>query len=249
MTDRFDLLPGRNALLEALRAGRHFHEILVDDRARPDEKLGQITALCGQAGVPVRRVGRRELDRLCPHLPHQGVVGKAAARPEPRLHEVMESCLAGDADACFLLLRRVSFEHNLGAILRTADAAGVTAVVIPSRQGAGPGSNVARVSMGATEHVPVIRHSLTAAAADLRRAGFRLVAAEAGRGKPAWECDLTGPLAIILGGEHDGVSDPLLSRCHDVVHIPQHGHVGSLNVSVATGILLYERLRQTGRGR
>ena len=243
------LVAGRNAVLEALRAGRRFLEVLVDELARPQEKLGQITALAGQQGVATRPVPRAELDRLCPGLPHQGVVGRAAPVLAPSLAQVLEQCWQQGRDPCLVLLRQVSFQHNLGAVLRTADACGVSAVVVPSQQGAALGTQAVRVAMGASEHVPVLRQSLLAAAAVLRRAGLRLVAADSDQGRPPWDTDLTGPLALVLGGEHAGVSDPLRTRCHELVRVPLQGHVTSLNVSVACGMLLYERLRQEGKVR
>jgi len=242
-------IPGRNAVLAALQAGRGFAEVLVDAHARPDPKLEAIAAQCRARGIAQREVPRADLERLCPGLPHQGVVGMALPRPAVTLEQILARCAREGRDPCLLLLRRVAFEQNLAAVLRTGDACGVDAVVVPSKQGAGVSANVARVSMGASEHVPVIRQSLLAAAAVLRRTGVRLVAAEAGAGEPLWEADLTGPLALVLGGEHEGVSDPLLARCDQVVSIPMRGHVNSLNVSVACGMLLYERLRQTEKGR
>jgi len=243
------VVAGRNAVLAALQAGRQVLAILVDERARPDEKLARITGLAGELGVPVKPVPRAELDRLCPRVPHQGVLAQAAPRPTPSLPQLLEDCRREGRDPCLLVLRRVAFDQNLGAILRTGDCCGVDAVITPTRQGAGLNANVARVAMGASEHVPVIRQSLMSAAALLRREGVRLVAAETGAGAAPWECDLTGPLALVLGGEHEGVSDPLLARCAQVVRVPMRGHVGSLNVSVACGMLLYERLRQQERGK
>lgn len=237
---------GRNAVLEAIRAGRTVRRVMLDEGASSsDPRIAELHRLCREAGIPIERAPRRELDRIAQGHQHQGVIAIAEPRTSPRLSELLKSCRREGRDPCVLLLRDVAHAQNLGAIVRTAAAAGVDAVVIPTGQGAAVTPEVVRISQGAAEYVPVIQQSLTQAAASLRREGVRLIGADASAEQPYWDCDLTGPLAIVMGGEHAGLKGPLANRCDAMVRIPMRGRVESLNVSVACALLLYERLRQT----
>jgi len=242
------LLYGRNAALEAVRAGRRVTRILLDEGASShDERVRELLALCERKGLALERAPRRELDRLTSGAQHQGVVALAAAPAPPTLNGVLRGCEQAGKAPCIVLLREVSHSQNLGAILRTAEAAGVDAVIVPTRHSA-PFGDVARIAMGAAEYVPVISHSLTQAAAVLRRKGIRLIGADAEAPGAYWDCDMTGPVGFILGGEHEGLKGPLAKACEELVRIPMTGRISSLNVGVACALLLYERLRQTSRG-
>ena len=218
-------------------------ELLVDRGAEHAGKMAEILDQAGSRGVAVRTVDRRELERLAGPQ-HQGIVAIAEGVAETRLKDVLERCAAATRPPCIVLLRELLHEHNLGAILRTADAAGVDAVVVPS-QGAAPlGAEAIRVSTGASETVPVVRQSLTQALAMLRREGVEIIGAEPQAKTDHFDTDMTGPVAFVLGGENRALSPPLRDACDVLVRIPMVGAVTSLNVSVACAILLYERLRQ-----
>jgi 23S rRNA (guanosine2251-2'-O)-methyltransferase len=234
---------GRNAVLAALRAGGRAREVLVEIGAQATGRLQEIVDAAGRAGVPVRTVARRELDRLG-GANHQGVVAVGAATAQASLKDILGQCAAAARAPCVVLVRELLHEHNLGAILRTADAAGVDAVILPSHGGAQLGPEAIRVSTGAAESVPVVRQSLTQALATLRRQGVTIIGAEATATTDYWNQDLTGALALTLGGEDRALSQPLREACDALVRIPMVGHVTSLNVSVACALLLYERLRQ-----
>lgn len=238
------VISGRNAVLAALRVGGRVREVLVDSGAQPTQKLAAILDAAKRGGLPVQRVERRELDQRA-GSGHQGVAAIAVAASEPRLKEVLQRCGSEGRAPCLVLLRELLHEHNLGAILRTADAAGVDAVVLPSHGGAALGPEALRASTGAAERVPVVRQSLTQALSALRREGLTIIGAEAEARTDYWEQDMTGPLALVLGGEDRALSQPLRDACDALVRIPMVGHVTSLNVSVACALLLYERLRQT----
>lgn len=239
-------ISGRNAVLMALRRGSRVREVLVDAGAQTDERLSAIAEAASAAGVTLRRVPRQDLDRrFGPN--HQGVVAMASAVAEPRLKEILAGCADRGKHICLLAYRELLHEQNLGAILRTADAAEVDALILPSQGAVTVGSEAVRVSTGASETVPVVRQSLTQALSSLRREGVTVIGAEADGDRDYWEQDMTGPVAFVLGGENRALSPPLREACDAIVRLPMHGHVSSLNVSVASALLLYERLRQARR--
>jgi len=242
--EKTSIITGRNAVLTALRVGKAVRELLVESGAEPTGKMAAIMDAARDEGVRVRRVERRELDSLAGSS-HQGVAAIAVGAPQPRLKDVLARCASEGRPACLVLLRELLHEHNLGAILRTADAAGAGALVLPSRGCAALGPEAIRVSTGASETVAVIRQSVTQALAALRREGVTIIGAEPEAEKDYWEQDLTGSVAFVLGGEDCALSQPLRDACDALVRIPMGGHVTSLNVSVACALLLYERLRQT----
>jgi len=239
--DGRDQIEGRNPVFEALKASRRIHKLLLDERARPDDKLQSLLGLAAKRGAEIERLPRAELDRLADGRVHNGVIALADPLPRYTLSDLLDR--AGD-DPLFLLLDEVQYDQNLGAILRTADAAGVTAVVIPRRRGARLSPVVQRIAMGAAEHVPVVHCAILEALATLRKAGYRIVGAAEGAELAHHETDLRGPLALVVGGEDKGLTPPVRKRCDPLVRIPMTGHVPSLNVSVSVGILLFERSRQ-----
>jgi 23S rRNA (guanosine2251-2'-O)-methyltransferase len=170
---------------------------------------------------------------------HNGVIAEAEPFPELRVRDVLDA----HAEPFVVLVDEVQYEHNLGAILRSALGAGVDAVVVPVQRGKGLTPVVHRVSMGGAEAVPLVREGISSALADLKRAGVTIVGADMD-GVPPWEVDLTGPVAIVLGGEDKGLTDPVRKRCDHIVGVPLAGNLESLNVSVTAAILLFERVRQ-----
>lgn len=232
-----DALEGRNVVLEALRRGRRsIRRILMDEGAKNDPKIREILEL---AGNKVERVPRQLLDRLSQTGVHNGVIADAEALPEMSLNEILDAKF----DPLLVLIDEVQYEHNLGAILRSSLGAGVDGVIIPVQRGKGLTPVVQRVSMGGAEAVPVVREGISASLAEIRRRGIMVVGADMD-GVPPWEVDLTGPLAIVLGGEDKGLTPPVRKRCDVILGIPLLGNLESLNVSVTAGVLLFERVRQ-----
>ncbi len=238
---RGDRLEGRNVVEEALlRKRRKVKRIWLDAGARLDEKLQGLLAMAAAANVPVETVERSRLDRMSITGVHNGIIAEAAEIEQPTVKEAIE---AAGFDAFFVLVDEVQYEHNLGAILRSALGAGVTAVVIPTERGKGLTPVVQRVAMGGAEAVPVIREGLSSALAQMHRAGIRILAADMD-GVAPWDLDLSGPIALVLGGEDKGVSDALKKRADAIVGIPLAGGLQSLNVSVTAAVLMFERVRQ-----
>lgn len=240
MSRSLDSLEGRNVVFEALtRNRRAVRKIYLDRGARPDEKIEEILRLAATRGVVIERVERQVLDRRSFTGVHNGIIADAEPLPQPSVKEVLDRV----AEPFFVLVDEVQYEHNLGAILRSALGAGVDAVVIPTERGKGLTPIVQRVAMGGAEAVPVIREGLSSALATMKRAGVRIVGADMD-GSPPWEVDMRGSLAIVLGGEDKGLTAPLRKRCDSIVGIPLAGGLQSLNVSVSAAVVMFERVRQ-----
>ncbi len=237
-------LEGRNVVVEALeRRRRRVIRVLLDDRAKPDPKVAHLLELASAARVEVRRVPRGELDRMSLTGVHNGVIALVDPLPEWSVAGLLESLEREGKDPFLVLVDEIQYEHNLGAVLRSALGAGVDGLVIPVQRGKGITPVVQRVAMGAAEVVPVVREGLSSALATLRRAGIRIVGADMG-GEPCWSVPLTGPIALVLGGEDKGLSSTLRSRCDSIAAVPLGGGLESLNVSVTAGILMFEKRRQ-----
>ncbi|MBI5380124.1 MAG: 23S rRNA (guanosine(2251)-2'-O)-methyltransferase RlmB [Nitrospirae bacterium] len=239
------MLYGVHPVLEALRAGRRPLERLYLAPGRHGAALAEIVRLARQQGVRIDERDRAALDRLSGGAAHQGIVGVLAVRE----YTPLEALLAAPAEQgevpWFLLLDGVEDPRNLGAILRTAEGAGVHGVILPGRRAVGLTPTVAKTSAGALEHLPVARvPNLVPLIRRLQAEQIRVVGADSRAPQSCFDTDLTGPLAFVLGGEGRGLR-PLVARsCDLLVAIPLRGRVHSLNVSVAAGILLYETLRQ-----
>jgi len=241
---RGEQLEGRNVVWEALSRGvRRVHRIQLDERARPNEKIERILSAARAQGVQVKRVPRETLDEASVTGVHNGIIGWAEPLPALTVRGRMAELEREGVDPFFILVDEANYEHNLGAVLRSALGAGAHAVIIPTRRGAGVTPVVLRVAMGAGEVVPVIREGLSSALATLRRAGIRVVGADMD-GKPHWAVPMAGPLALVIGGEGKGLTDTLRKRCDDIAGVPLQGDLESLNLSVTASILMFERARQ-----
>ena len=202
--------------------------------------------LARKQGIPVRFEDRGQLDRLANSKDHQGVVALAAARAAVTLEDILKQANASQGQTGLLvLLDGVEDPHNLGAIIRTALAAGAHGVVIPERRAAGLTDTVARASAGALAHLPIAKvTNLVRAMEELKEAGYWLVGLDEDGDKDYTEADYTSPIGIVLGGEGKGLHELTRKRCDFVVSLPTTGPVKSLNVSVAAGVVLFEARRQ-----
>jgi len=214
-----------------------------------DQRLAGILEAAGAAGISVRRVARKELDQQFPDARHQGVVATVAAAIPELTEKGLPAFLAALAEPPFLLvLDGVQDPHNLGACLRTADAAGVHAVILPRDRAAGITPVVHKVACGAVESVPVcFVTNLARSLRQLRDAGIWIYGASDAAEQDLYDTELTGPLALVLGGEGKGLRRLTRELCDYLVAIPMAGQVESLNVSVATGVLLFEARRQRNK--
>ena len=229
-------------MLEALAAGtRHFDRLLIVKGLR-SRRLSEAMQRATRLGVPLRFEMRETLDRLAGGVPHQGVIAVVSEKPVLSLESLLGTARE---PALVVALDGVEDPRNLGAILRTVEAAGADGVLLPERHSAGLSETVGRASAGALEHVKVARiGNLVQALEALKARGIWVVGFDAA-GTERWDAvDLTRPVALVLGGEGRGIRRLVREHCDHLVSIPHFGHVASLNVSVAAGIALYEVVRQ-----
>jgi 23S rRNA (guanosine2251-2'-O)-methyltransferase len=240
-----DRLTGIHAVREALEAGSALDRIVIA-KGRQDSRIEEIVQLARGRGIAVRFEDRGQLDRLANTRDHQGVVALAAARTAATLEDILARANQSKGQiGLIVLLDGVEDPHNLGAIVRTALAAGAHGVVIPERRAAGLTDTVARASAGALAHLPVAKvTNLARTMEELKEAGYWLVGLDEAGEKSYTEVDYTSPTGIIMGGEGGGLHELTRKRCDFVVSLPTSGPVKSLNVSVATGVVLFEALRQ-----
>lgn len=238
-----DQLEGRNPVHECLkRARRRVRRVYIDERAGDDPRIAAIEALSAEQGVQISRVPRAKLDQMAEGRTHNGVIAQADPLPLITSRELVD--LAFGPDLFIVLADGLQYEHNLGAILRSALGFRVSGVVLPTKRGADPVSPVvARVAMGAAEALPIVRESLFVAISELKRAAIPIVGADMD-GTPLHEIDLRGPLALVMGEEGRGLSPKLREKCDRIVSIPLSGGLESLNVSVAAAVIMYEKRRQ-----
>lgn len=244
--DREDLIEGRNAVLEALRAGRSIDKLYLA-KGETDKTLAHIAARARAAGVVVVEADRRKLDALSasPTKAHQGVVAVAAVKDYCSLADILRVAEERREPPFVLVCDEISDPHNLGAILRSAECVGAHGVVIPKRRSAGVTGIVDKTSAGAAEHVPVARvPNLPAALRELQERGLWIYGTAADGPADLWHTDFTGPLALVIGSEGEGMGRLVREHCDFLVRIPLRGKLDSLNASAAAGILMYEVLRQ-----
>ena len=237
---------GRNAVIELLRGSREVECVYIcDEVPARGQPISRIVAMAKERGVPVKKVDAKKLDALSNGLPHQGVAALAAAFSYSTVDGLFAR--ADGEPPFFLVADGIEDPHNLGAIIRTAEAAGAHGLILPKRGGVGLTPIVGRTSAGAVEHLPVARvTNLVRTLEELNKRGVWIYGAEAGGGR--WEeCDLTGPAALVIGSEGFGLSRLVRETCDVILSLPMLGKVNSLNASVAAGILMYEVVRQRTR--
>jgi 23S rRNA (guanosine2251-2'-O)-methyltransferase len=234
---------GINAVVEALKAQRRAFEWVGVAAERKDLRLQKLIQDCRKNNIPVRLLPRVELDRMAASGSHQGVVAVTSSKQYNDLDDLI-AFKRGDY-ALLVVLDGVEDPHNLGAILRTADAAGADGVVIPERRAAGITGTVVKSSAGASEHLPIAKvTNIARTLEDLKAQNIWTVGLDE-RGAQSYESlDYKMDCAIVLGAEGKGLHDLVARKCDFLVSIPMLGKVPSLNVSVAAGVVLYEVVRQ-----
>lgn len=242
--DREDIIEGRNAVIEALRAGRPIDKVYIQ-KGETDKTLGHIASKAREVGCVVVDADRRKLDAMSKTHAHQGVIALTAMREYCNVADILEIASQRGEDPFVIVCDEISDPHNLGAVIRTAEAAGAHGIIIPKRRSAGVTSIVEKTSAGAAEHMAVARvANLTSALKELKDAGLWIYGTAAEGTAPLWQTDLKGPLCVVIGSEGDGMSRLVAETCDFLVSIPMKGRVSSLNASAAAAVLIYEALRQ-----
>jgi len=230
--------------MEALRGERSVERIYIA-KGRGGTAVEDLIRLARSKGVPLHFEPREVLDRIVGGTKHQGAMGLVAAKAYGTLEEILARASNKGEPPAVLVLDGVEDPRNLGAILRTADAAGFHGVVIPQRRASGLTETVAKSSAGALEYVAVARVvNLTQALESFKAAGLWIYGLDPGAEKSYLDIDYRGPVAMVVGAEGEGIGRRVLSACDERVRLPMKGRVASLNVSVAVGVMAYEILRQ-----
>ena len=238
-----DLIIGRNAVLEALQSGRAIDTVMV---ARGDRtgSIGKIMCLCREKGIVVKDVDEKKLSFSCGHSNHQGVAAYAAAHEYAELEDIFALAESRGEQPFIIICDELEDPHNLGAVIRSAEAAGAHGVVIPKRRSATLSYAVAKTSAGALEYVPVARvPNIPTLLEDLKKRGVWVYAADMG-GQLWCDTNFDGPVALGVGSEGRGVGRLVREHCDFVVSLPMAGKINSLNASVAAGILMFEVAKQ-----
>lgn len=237
--ERDDLIIGRNAVREALKANRPA-ECLMIQKGERKGTLSPLIAQCAERKIPIKEADVKKLDFLCGHSHHQGVILIAAAKEYCTLEDIFLNAQQRGEEPFLILCDGLEDPHNLGAVIRSAEAAGAHGVVIPARRSTGLSYTVGKASAGALEYMPVARvTNLNAAIEEIKKRGVWIYAADMD-GQPYYETDLSGAVAIVVGSEGKGVSRLVRENADTVVSIPMAGQINSLNASVAAGILMFE---------
>ena len=238
------VIEGRNAVIEALRAGTSIDKIYIA-RGETDAALGHIASTARGRGVVVVEADRRKLDGMSRTHAHQGVIAIAAVREYASVEDILAAAREKGEPPLVVVCDELSDPHNLGAVIRTAECAGAHGVIIPKRRSAGLTAVVAKTSAGAVSYMPVARvPNLPALLQELKEAGLWIFGTAAGGSTSLYDADLKGPAAIVIGSEGTGMGRLVAENCASTVSIPMKGQLNSLNASAAAAILLYEAVRQ-----
>lgn len=237
-----DIISGRNPVAEALRSGRNIESILV----AKGEKNGAISVILAKAkdkGIPIKEVDSKKLEFLGGKN-HQGIAAIASVKEYSTIDDIFNLAKEKNESPFIIILDNIEDPHNLGAILRTAECAGVHGVIIPKRRAAGLTYSVGKASAGAVEYIPVARvTNLSAAIDELKERGVWIYGADM-KGECWCQNDLKGSIALVIGSEGEGISRLIKEKCDIMLSLPMKGKINSLNASVSAGILMYEIARQ-----
>lgn len=238
-----NLIIGRNAVIELLKSGREIENVLIAKGER-EGSINRIIALCREKGIIVKNVDRKKLDFMCGNGNHQGVVANVPAHSYSTVDEILEYAKSKGEPPFIVICDEIEDSHNLGAIIRSAEACGAHGIIIPKRRNVGLNFIVAKTSCGALEHMRVARVSnLASEIEDLKKKNIWVYCADMD-GQPWCKTDFSGGCALVVGSEGNGVGRLIKEKCDVTVSLPMLGKVNSLNASVAAGIIMYEITKQ-----
>lgn len=238
-----NLVIGRNAVLELLKSGKEIENVLIAKGER-EGSINHIIALCKEKKIVIKNVDRKKLDFLAPNGNHQGVAANIPAHEYSTIDEILEYAKEKGEEPFLIMCDEIEDSHNLGAIIRTAEACGAHGIIIPKRRNVGLNYIVAKTSCGALEYMKVARVTNLASTIDeLKKNNIWVYAADM-NGQRWDKTDFSGGCCLVVGNEGSGVGRLIKEKCDVTVSLPMLGKVNSLNASVAAGILMYEIARQ-----
>lgn len=239
------MIYGTRAVLEAIAAGKNIDKVMIQSGLAND-LVKELIAVARNNNVPVTFVPAEKLKRMSSKN-HQGVICLLSVVSYASVDDLIYKAYQEGREPFFLILDRITDVRNFGAIVRTAECAGVDGIIIPDKGNAPVTSDAMKTSAGALNHLPICREKdLKKTIQLLHDNGVRVIACTEKAEKDLYQITMTGPITLILGSEEDGISDALLRSADELARIPLRGKIGSLNVSVAAGVALYEVLRQKG---
>ena len=242
-----EIIEGRNAVMEALRAGRAIDKLFIN-KGDVDKTLGHIASTARDKGIVVVECDRRKLDFMSQTHAHQGVIAVCAVREYCSVDDIFAIAEQRGETPFVIVCDEISDGHNLGAIIRTAECAGAHGIIIPKRRSAGLTAIVDKASAGAAEHMAIARvPNLPTVIRELKDRGLWIYGSAADGQSDLWHTDFSGPLALVIGSEGDGMGRLVSESCDFIVSLPMKGQVSSLNASAAAAITMYEILRQRSR--
>lgn len=237
-----DVVAGRNAVLELLKSDKDINKLYIASGERHGS-INEIIAKAKDQGVVIVEKNKYDLDEMADN--NQGVVAVVPPFNYCDLEDILEYAESKNEDPFLILLDGIEDSHNLGAIIRTAETAGVHGIVIPKRRNAQVNSTVVKVSAGATSYMKIARvNNLNETIRKLKENGIWIIGTSGNVDKTYYEQDLTGPIALVIGNEGEGMSNLVMSNSDILVKIPMKGKITSLNASVSTGVIVYEIVRQ-----
>lgn len=238
-----NLIIGRNAVTELLKSGREVENIMIAKGER-EGSISRIIALCKEKGIVIKNVDKRKLDALCAGANHQGVAASVPAHEYSSVEDILNFAEEKGEAPFVIICDEIEDSHNLGAIIRTAEACGAHGIIIPKRRGVGLNFIVAKTSCGALEYMKVARvTNLAQTIEELKAKNIWAYAADMD-GQRWDKTDFSGGVALVVGSEGKGVGRLIKEKCDVTVSLPMLGKVNSLNASVAAGIIMYEIARQ-----
>ena len=236
---------GRNPVIEHLQRGTRSIEKILIAKGNTHSRFKHIVTMAGKAGVPIKHCTRRELDKFEPSVPHQGVIAFVSSTRYNDLSSILAKIEHNGHNALLIVLDNIQDPRNLGAVLRTAEAVNADAVIIAKNRAVGITAAVHKASAGAATYVPIVKVTNIAHTIDtLKNRGVWVAGAAENAACLYTDADFRVPLCLVLGSEGKGLRRLVKQKCDYLVHLPMLGKIGSLNVSVAAGVLLYEVIRQ-----
>ena len=247
MLNDMDKLEGRNSVLEALKSGRSINRLFVAKGDR-EGSVNQIIALARQSHIFIQEVDRAKLDAMSQTFAHQGVIALTAAKDYVEVDDILKAAADSGRPPFIIILDEITDAHNLGSILRTANAVGAHGIIIPKRRAVGLTAVVSKASAGAIEYVPVARvTNIVQTIEALKKQNIWVAGTDSTGEKAYFDSDLTGAIALVIGSEGEGMGKLVRESCDFVVNIPMMGQITSLNAAVAGAVVAYEILRQRSK--
>lgn len=239
-----DKIEGRNPVIELLSGGRDIDKILVQ-KGEKNGSIKKIISLAKKNGIVIQEVLRNKLDDVSETGAHQGVIAYAAVLEYASIDDIFEYAVKKGEDPFIIILDGINDPHNMGSIIRTANAAGVHGVIIPKRRSVGINATVAKTSAGAVEHMLVARvTNISRTIKELQEKGIWIIGMDVSGDKNIFEADLKGPVGLVIGSEGQGMNRLVKESCDFLYKIPMLGQIQSLNASVAAGVVMYEIVKQ-----